>query len=940
MAGTTVWAQLSNEISKSDESKFKEKVISLLRILDPSFEECSDIPGADFVVKSSEYQLDWVVQCQAFDVECDLDENHALQIVSTTEPFISEGFTCHRYWVLHNHQNGRRGRGKFTHFLDKIDEYKASLEASGKIKNFRLLPRQDFIDEAENKFRSTLTCLLQEYSRRYRVDIENKLEFGKYYVPNVPAEEEEISFREHEPTPNLKQVASNGNQSVPELVISDRKDIRWTLMHGEAGAGKTTTALYTATRTDKIVFFVNCDILDFSSLHSGTNFLLEHILRALNILEKFENETDRELLYSLSGATLAKTIEHSEKHILVFDGLDENRFYSDPSSKGLKLLSDRLSDVHCPIILVTRTSHFKESLFTDLLTLNSSRGGSKARRKARALKLHIWSKNHVLQLIDKIIEDYQKKLPDSENSLMLLDSESFPRIQKFRCLFLDESYRDFYGELPLNPLFLQFILSDVVERDIQPVNRPTLIYGWVRRKIHRDLEKDNRPFLIEKKSAKDLTQSDRIKRDVDVDKILYIMELVSKDMTLSREDGTFTLKDLTDSQKVEEIAAKIFQVDTVRIIDVLLNSVLTSHATLTREKYRSTKHKITFIFKILQEYFLALFVVRNNEDFSKYPKSIISLCEEIMETDHEEELWMYLREDFDVSQGNTLMIGNQKYGLNALFGSKNPDRKGDIIFVHGLMGHATKTWHPGEKDDPESCWLGWLAKDQELSELGIWTFGYEAEPSAWKGRGIPLFDQSSPLLDDLDSRELGDKPIIFITHSLGGLLVKKMLETADKYPQSQKFIHQTKGIVFLATPHQGAHLAELIKNIGTLFARLEPIVNDLKANEPNLRSLNETYRQKCRSWCIETKVYFETESVRGVKVVEEMSSDPGLLDVKAFAVPGANHISIAKPESENSQVYRGVRKFIKDCLNIPVTLPLNLPKKVTEIIKVDLDDQL
>ena len=940
MAGTTVWAQLSNEMSKSDDSKFKDKVISLLRILDPSFEECSDILGADFVVRSSEDKLDWVVQCQAFDVELDLDENHALQIVSTIEAFISEGFRCDRYWVLHNHQNGRRGRGRFSHFLGKIEEYKASLEASGNINKFRLLQRQEFLDEAENKFRSTLTCLLQEYSCRYRLDIENKLEFGKYYVPNVPAEESEISFREHEPIPNVKQVPSNGNQSVSELVISERKDIIWTLMHGEAGAGKTTTALYTATTANKIVFFINCDILDFYSLRSGSNFLLEHILRMLNILEEFEDETDRELLYSLSGATLAKTIEHSEKHILVFDGLDENRFYSDPSSEGLKRLSDRLSDIHCPIILVTRTSHFEESLFSELVTVNNSRGGAKARRKARALKLDVWSKIHILQLIDKIMEDYKKNLPDSENSPRLLDSESLLRIQKFRCLFLDESYRDFYGELPLNPLFLQFILSDVVERDIQPVNRPTLIYQWVRRKIYRDIEKDNRPFIIEKKSAKDLMWSDRSDRNVQVDKILYIMELVSKDMTLGREDGTFVLQDLTDSQKVEEFAAKIFQVDRVRIIDVLLNSVLTSHATLTREKYRFTKQKITFIFKILQEYFLALFLVRNNEDFSQYPKSIISFCEDVIKTDPEEELWMYLRERFDVSQGNTLMIDNQRYGLNALFGCKNPDRKGDIIFVHGLMGHATKTWHPSEKDDPDSCWLGWLAKDQKLSELGIWTFGYEAEPSAWKGKGIPLFDQSSPLLDYLDSQELGDKPIIFITHSLGGLLVKKMLESAEKYPGFQKFIHQTKGIVFLATPHQGAHLTELIKNIGTLFARLEPIVNDLKANEPNLRSLNETYRQKCRSWCIETKVYFETEAVLGVKVVEEMSADPGLLDVKPIAVQGANHISIAKPKSETSQVYIGVRKFIKDCLNIPEKIPLNLPEKVTKIIEVDLHDKL
>ncbi|NJN37491.1 MAG: hypothetical protein HC790_00270 [Acaryochloridaceae cyanobacterium CSU_3_4] len=254
-------------------------------------------------------------------------------------------------------------------------------------------------------------------------------------------------------------------------------------------------------------------------------------------MEVFEGEKDRELLYSLSGATLAKTVEHSKEHVLIFDGLDENKFYSDPSSEGLKHLSETLGDIHCPIILVTRTSHFEESLFSDLgalVEIHDSKGGSKARRKARAVKLPSWSENHVLQLLDKILED---SINES-----LLDSESCQRIQKFRNLFLDQTYREFYGELPLNPLFLQFILSDVVERDIYKVNRATLIYQWAQRKIFRDLEKENRTFPVEKKVSND-------NLFVIVDNILYIMEVVSKNMVITCDDGTFKLNDFTDYQK-------------------------------------------------------------------------------------------------------------------------------------------------------------------------------------------------------------------------------------------------------------------------------------------------------------------------------------------------------------------------------------------------------
>jgi hypothetical protein len=238
---------------------------------------------------------------------------------------------------------------------------------------------------------------------------------------------------------------------------------------------------------------VNCDVLNFYSLRSGTNVLFEVILRSLNILDNdFEDETDRELFYSLSGATLVPILAHSENHILIFDGLDENRFYSDPNNQGLKRLSDRLSDIACPIVLVTRTSHFEETLFSELVTLSGSKWATKTRKKARALKLSNWAEKHIIQVIDKILESTEENL----------DARGRQRIEKFKSLFIDNSYKEFYGELPKNPLFLQFILSDVVEQDIHRVNRPTLIYEWIRRKILRDLEKENRSFVVNKRLDK------------------------------------------------------------------------------------------------------------------------------------------------------------------------------------------------------------------------------------------------------------------------------------------------------------------------------------------------------------------------------------------------------------------------------------------------------
>ena len=49
---------------------------------------------------------------------------------------------------------------------------------------------------------------------------------------------------------------------------------------------------------------------------------------------------------------------------------------------------------------------------------------------------------------------------------------------------------------------------------------------------------------------------------------------------------------------------------------------------------------------------------------------------------------------------------------------------------------------------------------------------------------------------------VGDRPTVFVCYSLGGLVLKKILQC---YPDLGK---STKGVVFLATPHHGSPAAE------------------------------------------------------------------------------------------------------------------------------------
>lgn len=260
-------------------------------------------------------------------------------------------------------------------------------------------------------------------------------------------------------------------------------------------------------------------------------------------------------------------------------------------------------------------------------------------------------------------------------------------------------------------------------------------------------------------------------------------------------------------------------------------------------------------------------------------------------------------------------------GLLPVNGCDNPHRRGDIIFVHGLAGHSWSTWHPQDNKVRQDAnfWLSWLGEDLQHNgiDVGVWTFGYEAARFQFSGSAMARFDQASNLLEYLEVNDIGERPLIFVTHSMGGLLVKETIRTAQNF-NKQAIIKQTKGIVFLSTPHTGSHLAKLIDNIGVL-ARPTVNVEELKAHAPELRSLNEWYRQNVDDLAIDTKVFYETKPTGGILVVDEDSANPGIKDVKPVAVP-FDHNSITKPQ-KNNLVYLSVRKFVEQLLPSQLQLP-------------------
>lgn len=232
----------------------------------------------------------------------------------------------------------------------------------------------------------------------------------------------------------------------------------------------------------------------------------------------------------------------------------------------------------------------------------------------------------------------------------------------------------------------------------------------------------------------------------------------------------------------------------------------------------------------------------------------------------------------------------------------------DIVFVHGLMGSARNTWACDEQ--LSSFWPAWL------SDLGdVWIVDYPADLFWWSNTGMALPERARSVVDVLANYRLGSKPILWITHSLGGLLVKLILRAANELnnPKWEPLARQTRGVAFRNAAY-GSVAWKRRKSAQDANER-----ERRKANEAHLLDLAAWYTRNAARLGIRTEAYYEKGTVRGLKVVDESSADPRVPD--CMPVPSdANHMDICKPRNARDPVYMGVRNFVESF--VPATVPL------------------
>ncbi|KAJ4286538.1 hypothetical protein N0V90_013238 [Kalmusia sp. IMI 367209] len=307
-----------------------------------------------------------------------------------------------------------------------------------------------------------------------------------------------------------------------------------------------------------------------------------------------------------------------------------------------------------------------------------------------------------------------------------------------------------------------------------------------------------------------------------------------------------------------------------------------------------------------------------------------------------------------------------------------------IVFVHGLQGHPKRTWtkrigskSPYPAYPSETCverkkrsYLRFWKRNRRVAsedlslassyssltivdcpadesynppnevfwprdvlpsdrpDVRILTWGYDTVVTkGWQpANKNNLFAHARDLLYALERARPLRRPIIFVAHSLGGIMVKEVLRRSDtsREPSIHDIIFSTAAVVFLGTPHRGspglANLGEIVRRTASTVLRVDSnatILRTLGCDSPELELCRESFTAQWREYNFRVKTFQEALPLGGIgisryadKVVPDTSSL--LDDAREHAETiGANHMEMVRFSGPGDVGYQKVAGEIR-----------------------------
>ncbi|KAI8954389.1 hypothetical protein F4801DRAFT_575466 [Xylaria longipes] len=312
-------------------------------------------------------------------------------------------------------------------------------------------------------------------------------------------------------------------------------------------------------------------------------------------------------------------------------------------------------------------------------------------------------------------------------------------------------------------------------------------------------------------------------------------------------------------------------------------------------------------------------------------------------------------------------------GLTVLCGPIQPTL--DVVFIHGITGHPEWTWKhvqatfPGyqiEKPSRDSydyafeygsdndtnindedndgyahvnSYSRLVQMDEESYQEVYWprdlipitapyaricTYGYDTNLR----QGIVKATSQNTLYDiawdllvalDVQRRSAPTRPVLFIAHNLGGIVVQEMLRRGRECQSHQQHLFRifqsTIGIMFFGTPHGGADPCGFLHRVSESIihaSKLKPkgkAIPGLLPPSDRLRELKDDFGPMARAqkWKIHSfQEELGSDSIKGRKVLEDAFSHLNCPAIEAKQHIHANHMDMCRFSGMEDPEYRKV----------------------------------
>ncbi|KAJ5153991.1 uncharacterized protein N7500_009430 [Penicillium coprophilum] len=176
-------------------------------------------------------------------------------------------------------------------------------------------------------------------------------------------------------------------------------------------------------------------------------------------------------------------------------------------------------------------------------------------------------------------------------------------------------------------------------------------------------------------------------------------------------------------------------------------------------------------------------------------------------------------------------------------------------------------------------WPGDLLKE-DLPQARIMTFGYNTnvQQGYHAVNQGNIFSHARNLLYELEAkrRKAPDRRLIFVAHSLGGILVKEALRRSEHDPDEaiRKIYSSTIGIFFFGTPHRGsrewASLGEGVARVAGCLLGMDvnsEVVHALLPTGPELELCRESFavQWEQRRAALAVRTFQESKGISGIR---------------------------------------------------------------------------